>query len=313
MNIIFFGTPEIALPILSTLHERYSIKLIVCKPDKPQNRGQKLISPPTKEFAIKYNIPCYQPDKLRNNENAYGILKEINSDFLIVVAYGLILPNTILTLPKVAPINVHFSLLPKYRGAAPVNWAIINGEKYTGVTTMFMNNSLDGGDILLQRTTIIDKKTAPALCNELAFMGSKIIMETVNNFSNIRRKKQNENKASYAPILKKEDGLINWNESAIEIERKIRGLLNWPTAYSYLNNKLVKFYEASTVNKSLNTNNVKPGEIVKITKNTFYIATGEGLLEIYRLQMEGKNILTAAEFLRGNRIQQGDLFNIKKH
>lgn len=313
MNIIFFGTPEIALPILSTLHEHYSVKLIVCKPDKPQKRGQKLISPPTKEFALKHNIPYYQPTKLKNNEKAYKILSAVNADFLVVVAYGLILPNNVLTLPRVAPINVHFSLLPKFRGAAPVNWAIINGEKYTGVTTMLMNNTLDGGDILLQRSTIIDKKSAPELCNELAQLGSELIVKSINNFHNIKSKKQNEKKASYAPILKKEDGLINWHDRAIEIERKIRGLLNWPTAYSYLNNKLIKFYEATTVNKTFIPNDAKPGEVVKVTKDTFYIKTGEGLLEIQKLQIEGKRILTTAEFLKGNPIKKGDFFYTKKY
>ena len=239
MNIIFVGTPEIALPILSTLHQYYSVKLIVCKPDKPQNRGQKIFYPPTKEFAIKHNIPFYQPAKLKNNEKACEILGAVNPDFLVVVAYGLILPDNVLSLPMVASINVHFSLLPKYRGAAPVNWAIINGEKYTGVTTMLMNSTLDGGDILLQSSTMINKKSALELSNELAQLGSALIIKTINNFHSIKRKKQNEKKASFAPILKKEDGLINWHEAAIVIERKIRGLLNWPAAYSYLNNKLL--------------------------------------------------------------------------
>lgn len=312
MNIIFFGTPEIALPILSTLHEHYSVTLIVCKPDKPQNRGQKIIYPPTKAFALKYNIPYYQPSKLKNNEDAYQLLKKINPDYLITVAYGLILPEAILKLPKKAPINVHFSLLPKYRGAAPVNWAIINGEKYTGVTTMLMNNSLDGGDILLQSSMLIEKKTAPEVCNELAFLGAELTIKTIDKFSCIKAKKQNEKKASYAPILKKEDGLIDWNKNAILIERMIRGLLNWPTAYTYLHNRLIKFYEASAVNDiGVDKKNQKPGKIVKINKDSFYVATGMGLLEVLKLQIEGKRILTSSEFLRGNKLREGDCFSSK--
>ena len=312
MNIIFFGTPEIALPILTTLHDHYSIKLVVCKPDKPQNRGQKLISPPTKEFALKYNIPYYQPNKLKNNEDAYQLFKKINPDYLIVVAYGLILPESILKLPKKAPINIHFSLLPKYRGAAPVNWAIINGEKYTGVTTMLMNNSLDGGDILLQRSMLIEKKTAPEVCNELAFLGAKLVIKTIDNFSSIKAKKQNEKKVSYAPILKKEDGLIDWNKKAIQIERMIRGLLNWPAAYTYLHNRLIKFYEAFAVNDiEVGRKDQEPGKIIKVSKDSFYVTTGEDLLQVLKLQIEGKRILTTSEFLRGNKLQVGDCFSSK--
>lgn len=312
MDIVFFGTPEIAIPILSTLHNHYNIKLLVCKSDKPQKRGQNIISCPTKTFALTHNIPFIQPSKLKNNKEIFEVLKSTNPDFIIVVAYGLILPSSILNIPKKASINVHFSLLPKYRGAAPVNWAVINGEKYTGVTTMLMNSSLDGGDILLQQSTIIDNKSAPELCSELATLGSKLIIKTINNFSNIKRKKQNEKKASYAPLLKKKDGLIDWSRSAVEIERRMRGLLNWPTAYSYSNGKLIKFYSATIVNK-IPTNKYKPGEIVNISKDSFCIATGNGLLEIHKLQIEGKKILNTADFLRGYRIEKGSCFSTNKH
>jgi methionyl-tRNA formyltransferase len=314
MDIIFFGTPQISLPILSTLYERYTVKLIVTKTDKPQSRGQKIIFSATKEFALKHNIPIFQPSKLKNNENAYELIKKIRPDFLVIVAYGLILPENILNIPKYAPINVHFSLLPKYRGAAPVNWAIIKGEKYTGVTTMFMNSTLDGGDILLQSSTLVDKKDAPTLSNELASLGSKLIVKTIDSFPHIKRKKQNESKVSYAPILRKEDGLINWEDSAIQIERKIRGLLNWPTAYSYLHDKLVKFYAAEAFDHSLDKSNYnRPGVICKINDRNFYITTGEGILAIQKLQMEGKKILSAADFIRGNRIKEGDSFSSEKH
>ena len=312
MNIIFFGTPEIAVPILSTVHTHYNIKLLVCKPDKPQRRGQKVIPCPTKKFALLHNIPFIQPFKLKNNKEIITVMKDINPDFIIVVAYGLILPTSILNIPKKAPINVHFSLLPKYRGAAPVNWVIIKGEKYTGVTTMLMNSSLDGGDILLQRSTIVDNKSAPELCSELARLGSELIIKTINNFSLIKRKKQNENKATYAPLIKKEDGLIDWDKPAAEIERKIRGLLDWPTAYSYLNGKLIKFYAAKATNKTT-IDNYKPGEVVCISKDSFCIATGNGLFEVHKLQSEGKKILNAAEFLRGNRIEKGSCFSISRY
>lgn len=308
MDIVFFGTPEIALPSLEKLHNRYNVRLIVCKIDKPKNRGHKYVYAPTKEFAIKHKIEVFQPKSLKNNIEAIEIIKTIKPDFLVVVAYGLIIPKTILNIPKKAPINVHFSLLPKYRGAAPVNWAIINGEKYTGVTTMLMNEKLDAGDILLQDYTTIDKKDAQQLNSELSIMGSNLLIKTLDNFNRIKPKKQNEERVNFAPMLKKEDGIINWSESAKRIECRIRGLIPWPTAYSFLNKKRIKFYKAHVKRDNHHENGFKVGQIMMITKDNIYIKTGKDILVVDELQLEGKKRMKAGEFIRGSQIKIGDIF-----
>ncbi|MGA1846388.1 methionyl-tRNA formyltransferase [Deferribacter abyssi] len=309
MNIVFMGTPEIAVPTLAKLLETgFNVNLVVCQPDKPKGRGKKLKAPPTKEFALKHGIEVFQPEKLKNNEEAFYKIAEKKPDFLVVVAYGKILPDKILNIPSKAPINVHFSLLPKYRGAAPVNWAIINGEEKTGVTTMLMDTGLDTGDILLTDETAIDKKNAVELSKELADTGANLLIETITNFEYITPKKQDHSAATYAPILKKEDGLIDFNESAEVIERKIRGLQPWPTAFTYYNGKLVKFFKADVTNDE---KDIVKGTIFDVTKKHFKVKCGSGSLIVKEIQFEGKKRMPVVSFLAGFSIKEGDKFEPK--
>jgi len=291
MKVVFMGTPEIAVPCLDKLIKTgIDVPLVVCQPDKPKGRGNKLQPPPIKEYAQKQSIEIFQPEKIKNNKEAIDKIASYSPDFIVVVAYGKILPKELLDIPKCAPINVHFSLLPKYRGAAPVNWAIINGENITGVTTMKMDEGLDTGDILLMKSVEIDKSdTALTLSEKLAYVGADLLIETLENYHNITPIPQEHEKFTYAPIIKKEDGKINFNnKSAEEIERMIRGFIPWPTAYTFFNGKMVKFFKAEVVEKE-----GRPGEIIEVTKDSFTIACGKNALKIYELQFEGKNKMDA--------------------
>lgn len=304
MKIIYMGTPHIAVEPLKTLfnHPDIKIPMVVCQPDRPKGRGKKMSPPPVKEFAIENNIKVYQPDTLKNNKNAIEIFREISPDFLVVVAYGKILPTEILSIPRFAPINIHFSLLPKYRGAAPVNWAIVNGEKYTGVTTMIISEGLDKGDILLQKSTDVDKKTSIELSEELSEMGAELVCETISNFSNIKPQKQDDSKSSYAPIIKKQDGLIDWRNDAYYIERQIRGFQPWPSAYTFLNGKLMKIFSAEVIDTD---GQHIAGEVIYVDKKSFIVKCGNNSLKILELQMEGKKRTSAERFLMGSKLDTG--------
>ncbi len=304
MKIIYMGTPHIAVKPLEKLfnHPDIDIPLVICQPDKPKGRGKKMSQPPVKEFAIDNNIKVYQPDTLKNNTQAVEILRKISPDFFVVVAYGKILPVQILSIPRFAPINIHFSLLPKYRGAAPVNWTIINGDKYTGVSTMIMSEGLDKGDILLQKSTDIDKKTSIELSEELSEMGADLICQTITNFQHIKPRKQDESKSSYAPIIKKQDGLIDWDNDACYIERQIRGFQPWPSAYTFLNGKLMKIFKAEVID---NNREYANGEIVSVDKKSFIVKCGNNSLQILELQMEGKKRTSAESFLAGSKLETG--------
>ncbi|MCA1928191.1 MAG: methionyl-tRNA formyltransferase, partial [Calditerrivibrio sp.] len=216
MKIVFMGTPEIAVPTLDKLLKNgMSVSLVVCQPDKPKGRGNKLQPPPVKEYAIANNLEVFQPEKIKNNTDAIEKIKSHSPDFIVVAAYGKILPKELLEIPKYAPVNVHFSLLPKYRGAAPVNWAIINGESETGVTTMKMDEGLDTGDILLVRKEPISPEdTTVTLSERLAEIGGDLLVETLKNYSNITPKPQDHSNFTYAPIIKKEDGKIDFKKPA---------------------------------------------------------------------------------------------------
>lgn len=305
MKVVFMGTPEIAVPCLDKLIKTgIDVPLVVCQPDKPKGRGNKLQPPPIKEYAQKQQVEVFQPEKIKNNKEAIDKIASYSPDFIVVVAYGKILPKELLDIPKSAPINVHFSLLPKYRGAAPVNWAIINGENITGVTTMKMDEGLDTGDILLMKSVEIGKSdTALTLSEKLAHVGADLLVETLENYHNITPVPQEHEKFTYAPIIKKEDGKIDFNKSAEEIERMIRGFIPWPTAYTFLNGKMVKFFKAEVVEKEC-----RPGEIIEVTKDSFTIGCGKNALKIYELQFEGKNKMDSKSFLAGFKLKTGDIF-----
>ncbi|MEF3255110.1 MAG: methionyl-tRNA formyltransferase [Deferribacterales bacterium] len=305
MKVVFMGTPEMAVPTLDRLVKNgIEVSLVVCQPDKPKGRGNRLQAPPVKEFALAHNLEVYQPERVKNNFEALEKIKSCEPDFIIVVAYGKILPKELLEIPKFAPINVHFSLLPKYRGAAPVNWAIINGEVEIGVTTMKMDEGLDTGDILLvQKEKIMPKDTTITLSERLSQIGADLLMETIFRYNDITPIPQNHNESSYAPIIKKEDGKIDFTKPAVLIERMMRGFVPWPTAYGFFNGKMVKFFDADVVDAK-----GEPGMVCEMDKVSFTIATGDGGLKIKELQFEGKNRLDTRSFLAGFKLIVGDKF-----
>jgi len=311
MKIIFFGTPKIAIPTLRALleYENIEVSLVVCQPDKPSGRGKKIQTAPIKEFAQKHNIDVYQPNKLKDNIDAYNKIKDLNPDYLVVVAYGKILPETILNIPVYAPINVHFSLLPKYRGAAPVNWSIVKGEELTGVTTMVMDKGLDTGDILLSEKIMINNKDSINLLEELSIVGARLLIDTINNFKNIKPLPQNHNESTFAPMLKKEDGLINWSKDAAEIERLVRGLKPWPGAFSYYKNKSVKFFSVEVMHD--HNKEMFPGTVSEIKKDSFQIQCGMDAIKVNELQIEGKRRIKAKDFLSGYSLKEGEQFHNK--
>jgi methionyl-tRNA formyltransferase len=309
MRIVFMGTPEFAVPSLKALIESGDeVVAVVTQPDKPKGRGLEVTPPPVKTLAQKYGIPVLQPQKIKTEEFLKQ-LEELRPDIICVVAYGKILPKGILELPRYGCINVHASLLPKYRGAAPINWAIIRGEKVTGITTMKMDEGMDTGDILLQREVPIeDEDTAETLSHKLSLTGAEVLIETLNLLKEGKLKPipQNHSQATYAPMLKKEDGEIDWGKTAEEIKNLVRGTLPWPGAYTFLDNKILKVYKVRVVEGQ-----GKPGEVIKSDKETLRVATGENALDILELQIEGGKRLDTATFLRGRKIREGTILGRK--
>ena len=305
-KIVFMGTPEIAVPSLKALVENgFDIPLVITQPDKPKGRGQAVQFPPVKEYALSAGLNVYQPEKIKNNTEVMEKLKNISPDFFAVVAYGKILPQDILDIPKKAPVNVHFSLLPKYRGPAPVNWAIMNGEEETGVDTMLMDAGMDTGDILLTAKTLILKKNAGELADELAITGAELLIKTLNEFENITPVKQDDSLATKAPMMNKEMGLINWTDDAVNIERMIRAFTPWPASYTLLDNKKVKIFKSDVVEINHSSN---PGTVIDIDKESFTIACGKNALKIFELQIEGKKRMDTKSFLAGFKLEKGKLF-----
>jgi methionyl-tRNA formyltransferase len=298
------GTPEIACPPLSALIKAgFDIPVVVSQPDKPKGRGNPVMPTPVKQLAEKHGIKVYQPEKIKNNTEAEALLSSLKPDFFAVAAYGKILPPSILAIPECAPINLHFSLLPAYRGAAPLNWAILNGDEYTGVTSMRMNEGMDTGDILLTSAVPINKKDAVTLGEELAVIGGELLVRTLSDYHSITPKPQREG-ASMAPMLNKEMGLIVWSEPAAVIERKIRAFIPWPTAYTHLAGRLLKIFAAEVISGGAEGRSA--GEICSVGKSAFGVITGEGILMVKEVQAEGKRRMSAGEFLAGFRLNAGD-------
>ncbi|MDD6402453.1 MAG: methionyl-tRNA formyltransferase [Lachnospiraceae bacterium] len=306
MKIVYMGTPEFAVQALVNIIEAgHEVAAVITQPDKPQGRSKKLVFPPVKAKAIEYDIPVYQPEKVRNEETL-NILKDIMPDVIVVAAYGQILPESILNLPKFGCINIHASLLPMYRGAAPIEWSIIDGQKETGVTTMYMEKGLDTGDMIDKITVPIeDDDTGETLTNKLSKAGAELIIVTLNKLidGTITREKQDDSKSCYAKMLSKELGLVDFTKSAEELERLIRGLIPWPCAYTYIDGKSVKLYKAEVFDN--NDKPGKPGEIIEVTKKFFSIACGEKALRIRSLQPEGKKQMDTASYLNGNKLEVG--------
>jgi len=307
MRIVFMGTPESGVPSLRRLlDDNHEIAAVWTQPDKPAGRGNKLHESPVKKFALQRNLPIYQPAKIKNQE-ARDLFASHKADAAVVVAYGKILPSEFLNAPKHGCINVHFSLLPKYRGAAPVNWAIIKDEKQTGVTTMKIVEELDAGPVLLQRVTRIeDGETAPQLLVRLADIGASLIGETLRDLKEIGPKPQLASEATFAPILKREDGLINWSMDAFAIERRIRGFQPWPNAYTTLNARRLIFWRATPERTA--SAPAQAGEVIVARPDNFSIGCGDStILRVLELQTEGGRRMTARDFLNGTQVRVGEI------
>ena len=308
MRIVFMGTPESALPSLRRLlDDGHEIVAVWTQADKPAGRGNKIHQSPVKDFASQHNLTIHQPYKIKNQE-AKDLFASHNAEAAVVVAYGKILPPEFLIAPRHGCINVHFSLLPKYRGAAPVNWAIANGEKETGVTTMQIVPELDAGPILLQRSTKIGaEETAPELMKRLSEMSADILSETLKRIASIEPKPQRDEEATFAPMLKREDGLIDWSMDAFAIERRVRGFQPWPNAYTTLATQRLIIWRASVAQKT-DQIVVDPGKIVEAHGDNLSIACGhETILRVLEVQPEGGRRMTARDFLNGAHLSSGSV------
>ena len=299
MKIIYMGTPDFAVPCLETLiKSKHEVVAVYTKEDKPQGRKQTLTPSAVKVLANKYNIPVYQPKTLKTDEE-YEQIKTINADVIVVSAYGLILPKKILDEPKYGCINLHGSLLPKYRGAAPIQWSILNGEEKTGVTLMQINEGIDTGDMLLKKEVVIEENyTASILSDKLAKMSADIILDGLDKIEKgeITPQKQDDNLSNYAPMLDKSLCQIDWTKSAQEVHNKVRGLNSWPIAVSKINGKRIKIF--STEKADLKGNS---GEILSV--NPLIVGCGEGSVKILELQLDGKKRMNAQDFTRGYKLE----------
>jgi len=303
LRIVFMGTPEFACPTLRTLIERgEQVVAVVTQPDRPKGRGQQTLPPPVKLLAQEHGIPVLQPVKVRHPD----VIEEIRAlkpDLIVVIAFGQILPKALLEIPGKGCINVHASLLPRYRGAAPLNWCIINGETETGVTTMLMDVGLDTGDMLLKSVTRIDPdEDTSSLHDRLSLIGAELLAETVDLAAQglLAPEKQDDALTCYAPMLKKEDGLIDWGKDAPGVKNLVRGMTPWPGAYSYLDDKLLKVYRVQSASGT-----GAPGEVLAVGRGGIEVACGSGSVIIHELQLEGKKRLPAAEFLAGCKLEPG--------
>ncbi len=306
MRLIFMGTPEAAVPTLRRcLEDGHEVVAVWTQPDRPAGRGNKLTQPPVKEYALEHNLTVHQPAKIRNEETL-DLFASHEVDAAVVVAYGRILPLTFLRATLRGCINVHFSLLPQYRGAAPVNWAIVRGERETGVTTMLMDEGLDTGAMLLQRETAIEEtETAPELMARLSTLGAETLSETLARLEDIEPLEQSEEKATFAPILRREDGLINWAFDAEQIERRVRGYQPWPNAFTKYNSQRLVIWRASVAGDE--TGGAVEGEIVKAHGDDLFVSCGgKSLLRLHEVQPEGKRRMNVRDFLNGERTQAGE-------
>jgi methionyl-tRNA formyltransferase len=308
MRIVFMGTPEAAVPSLARLvDEGHDIGAVWTQPDKPAGRGEKMHSSPVKEFALEHGLPVEQPQKIKTNE-AKELFQSHNADVAVVVAYGRILPLEFLRAPRRGCINVHFSLLPLYRGAAPANWAIVNGETKTGVTTMFIEEALDSGPILLQRETPIgEAETAPELMQRLAGVGADLLSATLAQFDVLTPRPQHDQAATFAPILRKQDGLINWSRDAATIARCVRGFQPWPNAFTYHSSHRVIIWKANVTETA--AADAAQGEVLVAHGDDLIVKSGDQTaLRLLEVQPEAKRRMGVRDFLNGTHLKVGDRF-----
>ncbi|NLC03730.1 MAG: methionyl-tRNA formyltransferase [Tissierellia bacterium] len=309
MKIVFMGTPDFAVPSLCQIHNsNYHITLVVSQVDWPRGRGKKLQYTPVKEKAIELGLEVYQPANI-NSESSIEKLRQIKPDLIVVVAYGQILSEEILQLPKYGCINVHASLLPKYRGAAPINWAIINGEKETGVTIMQMEKGLDTGDIILKSSIEIkEEDDYISIHDKLSHLGGVILIKAIKDiFEGVSKKTaQDHNKSNYAPMIFKSTGKIDWNKSSHEIRNLVQGLKPWPTAYTDYDGQTIKIHKART---EIMDETGEVGEIIKVSDDGIYIQTGDKILVIEEIQFPNKKKMLVKDYLAGNTIKENKILS----
>jgi methionyl-tRNA formyltransferase len=317
MKLIFMGTPESAVPTLRRCVEAgHEILSVWTQPDRPAGRGNRLKAPLVKEFALSQGLVVHQPTKIKTEESL-ALFNEREFDVAVVVAYGRILPPSFLRAPRLGCVNVHFSLLPKYRGAAPVNWALVRGERETGVTTMLMDRGLDTGPILLQSvTTIEDGETAPHLLERLSHVGAELLVETLSRLEEIEPRAQQNEEATLAPILRREDGLIDWSLDATEIEQRVRGFQPWPNAFTTHHGRRLIIWRAEVLGREVGFGDAvtltteagaAAGRLVVVRGDDLVVVCGEGTtLKLLEVQPEGKQRMRARDFINGSRVQAGE-------
>lgn len=307
IKTVFMGTPDFAVPCLEVLQEKTEVLAVITQPDRPKGRGHNLQASPVKQKALAYGLPVLQPEKIKTDEFTEQ-LEAMAPDLIVVVAFGQILSKRILDIPRLGCVNVHASLLPRYRGAAPIHWSIINGEAETGVTTMLMDVGLDTGDMLLKdRIAIGPEMTTAELHDELMAMGGRLLSQTVDGLTagTIVPEKQDDSLSNYASMLNKENCRIDWQRSAQEIHNQVRGLNSWPVAWSQLGEKNFKFYMTRVLEGEAQG---QPGEVISVGKQSFVMSTGKGQLEILELQPPSKKRMSAGDAVRGHIVQVGDIF-----
>jgi len=309
MNIVFMGTPDFAVPSFEGIVKEFGVKAVLTQPDRPKGRGKAMAMSPVKEAALKYNIPVYQPERLKKDRELIEELKSMDLDFIIVVAFGQILPKEVLDIPKYGCINLHASLLPKYRGAAPINFAVLKGEKVSGNTTMLMDEGLDTGDMLLKEEVLItEDMTAGELHDILMNKGSELLIATIKGIINntIVPVKQGDSESCYASMLNKEMANIDWDRPAKEIHDFVRGLNPFPTAYTYYKDKPMKVIKTNVVKVA---SKEIPGTIIKVNSEGIQVATKDNIILITEVQFPNKKPLKVAEYIRGNTIEENILLH----
>ena len=311
MKIVFMGTPDFSVPVLEALVKAgHQVEAVVTQPDKPKGRGKSMQAPPVKECAAAHHIPVYQPVRIREAE-CIAYLKEFQPDIMIVAAFGQILPKEILEMPKYGCVNVHASLLPKYRGAAPIQWAVINGDAVSGVTTMRMDAGLDTGDMIEKAEVVLaEDETGGSLFDRLAEVGAKLCVHTIQAIEDGTAvyTKQNEAEATHVGMIKKQMGNIDWMQPAVTIERLIRGLNPWPSAYTKLNGKTLKIWRAAV---EAGGDAKDAGKVVTANKKELKIQTGDGILSLLEVQLEGKKRMDIEAFLRGYEVMEQTILTME--
>lgn len=306
MKIVFMGTPDFAVGALEAIIKAgHEVVAVVTQPDKPKGRGKEMQFPPVKECAVKYNVPVFQPVKVKTPESV-EILRSYGAEMFVVAAFGQFLSKEILQMPKYGCINIHASLLPKYRGAAPIQWAVINGDKESGVTIMQMAEGIDTGDMLLKRAIPIEKKeTGEGLYTKLSALGAELITEAISGIEagTLTPEPQDDSLSCYAPKITKALGVIDWEKSAAEIERLIRGLNSWPSAYTLCKGKILKIWDADVTEAETDG---EAGMVTEITKDSFCVNTSKGQLSIKQVQLEGKRRMPVKDFLLGCKLEVGE-------